>query len=138
MKTVASIIIIFTVSLLNLQKVNAQQTVTATVVNVTSDNGKVYFSLYTKNDFRKKSLQSKEAIIKDGKSTVTFEGVAEGEYAIICYHDKNSNNKMDFSPNGMPLEDYGSTNNVLVMGPPQFDLAKFVVADKDVSFEIKF
>lgn len=137
MKILVTLAIIFSLFFSNATAQN-KQTVTATVVNVSSDNGKVYFTLYTKDGFMKQALQSKIAIIKDGKSMVTFEDVVAGEYAIICYHDKNSNQKMDFMPNGMPLEDYGSTNNVLVMGPPQFDTAKFVVADKNVSFDIKF
>ncbi|MGB1284878.1 MAG: DUF2141 domain-containing protein [Polaribacter sp.] len=45
---------------------------------------------------------------------------------------------MDFQPNGMPMEDFGSSNNVMVMGPPQYESSKFAVTDKDVSLEIKF
>ena len=45
---------------------------------------------------------------------------------------------MDFAANGMPLEDYGASNNNMSFGPPNFDLAKFTVSDKDVSLEIKF
>ena len=45
---------------------------------------------------------------------------------------------MDFAPNRMPLEDFGASNNNMSFGPPQFENAKFVVADKNVSLEIKF
>ena len=44
---------------------------------------------------------------------------------------------MDFNTNGMPIEDYGSSNNVMNFGPPRFSDAKFVVSDKDLTFEIK-
>ncbi|MDA9087377.1 DUF2141 domain-containing protein, partial [Polaribacter sp.] len=74
---------------------------------------------------------------ENGKTTITFKEVAGGEYAIVCYHDKNSNDKMDFQPNGMPLEAYGASNNVMNFGPPKFDDAKFTVVDKNVSLEIK-
>ncbi len=137
MKILVSLVTVFTLFLSNGTSTE-KQTITATVVNVTSDSGKVYFSLYNKEDFMKKPLQTASAIVKDGKSTVVFKGVESGEYAIICYHDKNSNNKMDFAPNGRPMENYGSSNNVMTMGPPQFDTAKFIVADKNVSFDIKF
>ncbi len=117
---------------------NKKQKITATVVNVTSDSGKVAFGLYDKNGFMQVPLKSKNAKIVDGKSTVVFEDVEPGEYAIICFHDKNDNDKMDFQENGMPMEDYGTSNNVMSFGPPKYDDAKFVVEDKDVSLEIKF
>lgn len=114
------------------------KTITATVVNVTSDSGKVGFALYNKDNFMKTPIQGKVSKIENGKSIVVFENVAPGEYAITCYHDRNNNGKMDFQPNGMPNEDYGASNNVMSFGPPQYDEAKFVVTDKDVSLDIKF
>ena len=45
---------------------------------------------------------------------------------------------MDFATNGMPLEDYGASNNVMNFGPPTFDNAKFTVSNKNVSLDIKF
>lgn len=115
-----------------------KQKITATVVNATSDSGKVAFALYNKENFMVTPLQSKNAKIVEGKSTVVFEGVEPGEYAIICFHDKNDNDKMDFQENGMPMEDYGTSNNVMTFGPPKYDNAKFTVGDNDVSLEIKF
>lgn len=114
------------------------KTITATVVNVTSDTGKVGFALYDKTNFRMQPLQTFAATIVNGKSTVIFKNVEAGEYAVICYHDKNENNKMDFMPNGMPLENYGASNNNMTFGPPKYEDAKFRVDDKNVSLEIKF
>jgi len=114
------------------------KTITATVVNVASDDGKVGFALYDKTNFRKIPIQASASIIKEGKSVVVFKDVAVGEYAVICYHDRNDNNKMDFQSNGMPLEDYGVSNNVMNFGPPNYEDAKFIVSDKDVSLKIKF
>jgi uncharacterized protein (DUF2141 family) len=113
-------------------------TITAAVINVTSDAGKVGFALYDKTNFRMKPIQGAESKIVNGKSVVVFENVEAGEYAIICYHDKNNNDKMDFEANGMPLEDYGASNNVMNFGPPKFEDAKFTIIDKNVSLEIKF
>lgn len=129
------VVVLFSVETISAQK----QNITATVVNATSDKGNIKYALYTKESFRKQPLQAKEAKIIKGKSTVVFNDVPVGEYAIICFHDANSNNRMDFEPNGMPLEDYGASNNKLSrVGPPLFDDAKFIVKDNDVSFEIKF
>lgn len=132
--------IIVTAVLFFSNKINAQEkvSITATVVNVTSDEGKVSFALFDKENFRIKSLQSVSSEIKEGKSMVSFTDIPSGEYAIICFHDKNENNKMDFATNGMPLENYGASNNVMNFGPPKYEDAKFVVADKNVSLEIRF
>ena len=114
------------------------QKITASVINVTSNSGKVSFALYNKATFRKIPIQSKNAKVVDGKSIVVFENLKSGEYSVICYHDKNDNNKMDFKSNGMPLEDYGASNNVMAFAPPTYEGSKFLVTDKDVSLEIKF
>ena len=134
------ILALLTVSLLFISSsITAQkQKITATVVNVSSDSGKVGFALYDKINFRMKPIQGKKSKILEGKSIVVFDNVEPGEYAIICYHDKNENNKMDFQSNGMPLEDYGASNNNMSFGPPKFVDAKFIVSDKNVSLEIKF
>ncbi|MCG1036681.1 DUF2141 domain-containing protein [Polaribacter sargassicola] len=115
-----------------------KKTITATVVNAVSDEGKVGFALYDKANFRIIPLQASASKIKEGKSVVTFKNVEVGEYAIICYHDKNNNEKMDFNSYGMPMEDYGASNNVMNFGPPNYEDAKFTVSDKDVSLIIKF
>ncbi len=115
-----------------------KQTITATVVNVTSDSGKVAFALYDKENFMQVPIQSKDAKIVDGKSTVTFENVEPGDYSVLCFHDKNNNGKMDFQENGMPLEDYGASNNVMSFGPPNFQDSKFTVSNEEIKLEIKF
>jgi uncharacterized protein (DUF2141 family) len=114
------------------------QTITATVVNATSDDGKVSFALYNKETFMKAPLQAKTSKIVNGKSTVVFEGIESGEYAIVCFHDKNNNDKMDFQENGMPMEDYGASNNVMSFGPPTYLNSKFAVEGENVTLEIKF
>ena len=131
--------LLVTVALFVSALITAQNnTITVTVVNATSDSGKIGFALHNKTSFLKMGIQSKNAKIINGKSTVTFKDVPAGEYAIVCFHDKNNNDKMDFAANGMPLEDYGFSNNDMTLGPPNFEKAKFVVADKNVSLDIKF
>jgi uncharacterized protein (DUF2141 family) len=137
MKLIVALLIV-TVLFISNSILAQNKKVTATVVNITLDFGKVGFALYDKSNFRKKPIQGKESKILAGKSIVIFENVAAGEYAIICYYDKNNNDKMDFQSNGMPLEAYGASNNVMNFGPPRFDDAKFTVIDKNVSLDIKF
>ncbi len=118
--------------------IKEKRTITVTVPNVTSDTGTVNYALYTKEGFMTTPVQSQSSAVKGKKSTVIFTDIAPGEYAVICFHDANSNEKMDFEANGMPLEDYGISNNPVTYGPPEYDSAKFVVADKNVTLEIKF
>lgn len=144
MKFLVSIIVLTVLSITN--SVTAQnktvtannKTITATVVNVSSEKGKVSFALYNEATFMMKPLESKSAKIVEGKSTVTFENLKEGEYSIICFHDKNDNDKMDFSPNRMPLEDYGASNNAMAFAPPTFEASKFMLTAKNVELAIKF
>ncbi len=112
--------------------------ITAKVSNISSDSGKVSFALYNKATFMKKPLQAINGKIEKGTTTVVFENLEPGEYAIVCFHDKNDNDKMDFSENGMPEEDYGVSNNVMTFGPPSYDNGKFDLGDEDLTLEIKF
>lgn len=114
-------------------------TITVKVDNLTSDKGVAAFALHTKDTFmRGEGIMNAESEIKDGKVTVTFNDVQPGEYAIIGLHDANSNGRMDYRENGMPLEGFGTSNNVMSFGPPQYDDAKFKVDNKDLEFYIRF
>ena len=114
-------------------------TITVTIDNVTSDEGKVLMSLHTSETFMKgNGIMDAETEIKDGKVTITFENVLPGEYAILAMHDANNNKQMDFQDNGMPKESFGTSNNVMAMGPPQYDDAKFKVENSNLDLNIRF
>jgi len=113
-------------------------TIKVTVPNITSNKGNVQFGLYSKQTFMQTPLVSKVSEIKEGACTVEFKNVKAGEYAIICFHDLNGNSKMDYDEQMMPLEDYGISNNPMLMGPPTFDAAKFTVENKSLDLTIKF
>jgi len=115
------------------------QTITVTIDNVTSNDGKVLFALHTKETFMKGGgIDSAESIIDDGKVKVVFKNVQPGEYAIMALHDANNNGRMDYRENGMPLEAYGTSNNPMFFGPPQYDEAKFEVSNEDLEMKIRF
>ena len=114
-------------------------TITITIDNVKNDIGKVSFALHTNDTFMKgNGVMNTETTIKDGKVTITFENVQPGEYAIMALHDENENGRMDFRENGMPLESYGTSNNVMAFGPPQYDDAKFNVEKEALELSIRF
>lgn len=113
--------------------------ITVTIDNVKNNNGKVILSLHTSETFMKGAgLMNLESEIKDGKVIITFENVEPGEYAIMALHDENGNERMDFRENGMPLESYGMSNNVMSFGPPQYDDAKFKVEKEAIEMNIRF
>ena len=118
---------------------NSGQTITVTIDNVTNNEGKVLIALHSKDTFMSgEGVDTAKSAIKDGKITVSFKNVKPGEYAIIALHDANDNGRMDYQQNGMPLESYGTSNNPMFYGPPQYEEAKFKLAEKDIDLKIKF
>lgn len=109
-----------------------------TIDNVSSDDGTVGYALYNKDNFMAMPLKVANSEVKDGKTSVVFENITSGTYAILCYHDKNGNGKMDFETNGMPKESYGSSNNAMSMGPPKWEDCKFELKDEPFSVNIRF
>ena len=118
---------------------NSGQTITVTIDNVISDDGKVLLALHTKETFMKgNGIAAAESYITDGKITVSFNNVVPGEDAILVLHDANDNGRMDYQETGMPLESYGTSNNPMFYGPPEYEEAKFEVTNKDLDLKIKF
>lgn len=114
-------------------------TITVTVENAKNDNGKILIDLHTQNTFLQgKGIESLESKVENGKATFIFKNVTPGEYAILVLHDENENYMMDYEPNGMPKESYGTSNNPMSYGPPQFNEAKFKVVDTPLNLTIRF
>ena len=128
-----------TIALLVSAFIAQAQTVTVTIDNVLNDKGNIIAALHTADTFMKgEGIKNVGVKATKGEMTITFKDVKPGSYAIMILHDENGNKRMDFQQNGMPLEHYGSSNNVMAMGPPQFKDAKFEVTDEDVNLNIKF
>jgi uncharacterized protein (DUF2141 family) len=91
--------------------------------------GNLMVALYNSPDgFLKKPAKGNGIPAAAVDNKVVFKDLPEGEYAFAIYHDANSNGKMDKNLIGMPTEDYAFSNNALgKMGPPSYDMAKFIV-----------
>ena len=113
-------------------------TISVVVENINPNEGKVYFSLYTKDTFMKSPPNfTSSAEVGNGTATVIFEDIPEGTYAINCFQDLNGNGKLDFEPNGMPKEKYGvSTNTINTYGPPNWSDVKFENVGEPLEFNI--
>jgi len=137
MKTIIVLLAIFLGSLMYGQAESGN--ITASVPNVTGTEGNVKFGLYTAETFMKAEPDfSAEAEIKEGKASVIFKNIPEGVYALLVMHDKNDNNQMDYDPNGMPLENYGSSGNSMSYGPPVWENSKFNFDGSTRELEIRF
>jgi uncharacterized protein (DUF2141 family) len=66
--------------------------------------------------------------IKNGNAKSIFKSLPHDEYAIKVFHDENNNQNLDTGFLGIPLEDYGFSNNAKgAFGPPSYDAAKFII-----------
>jgi uncharacterized protein (DUF2141 family) len=141
MKTIlVSIALSFTSLFLTAQSETETSTEGTTItitIPIQSSEGTILVGLYKESNFMQNPTLAAVGEIKDGKSIITLNDVAPGEYGITLLHDKNDNKRMDFDANGMPLERYGVSNNTLSYGPPQWSDAKFEVANTPIEMEIR-
>lgn len=114
-------------------------TLTVIIENVLNEQGTILTSLHSKDTFMKsEALATLNVGAKKGEMNFTFENVTPGSYAVMILHDSNDNKRMDYQPNGMPKENYGMSNNPMLMGPPSFSDAKFEVDTTDTEIRIRF
>lgn len=73
-----------------------------------------------------------------GRTAVTFQNIAFGNYAIAVYHDRNGNGKLDRNFLGIPTEGFGfSRNPVIRTGAPRFGEAAVFVAGTETTAQIQ-
>jgi uncharacterized protein (DUF2141 family) len=96
-----------------------------------NNNGKAHCSLFNDPpafpEHGEKAFKEGEApSIRNAYAEIDFTGIPPGKYALVCYHDENSNGKFDESALGMPKEGYCFSNNVKPMlSAPNFDESAF-------------
>ena len=110
---------------------------------MSSNNGNVKIALCN-SDANYKDHKSpfigKSISINKNTATIEFEDLPFGEYAIKAFHDADANNDLNTNILGIPVEDYGFSNNARsLFGPPSWQDAKFILNDdgKVVEIEIK-
>jgi uncharacterized protein (DUF2141 family) len=98
-----------------------------------SNNGQARCSIFNDSDPSafprngKKLFKLADApTIKNAFAEVDFTGLPAGKYALVCYHDENSNGKFDETILGMPKEGYCFSNNVKpTISAPNFNQCAF-------------
>ncbi len=100
------------------------------ILGLRSNNGRVGCTIYANpKGFPTDSaaaLQRQWCPISSKKSSCRFQSLVAGTYAVACFHDENSNGKLDSGLFGIPTEGVVVSNQAKgFMGPPKFDAAKF-------------
>lgn len=106
---------------------------TVHVEGVLAAGGTLRLGLYDEArypDDNSKPVASADVPATPGETLITLHGVAPGVYAIEAFQDVNSNNKMDTSWIGLPLEPFGfSLDAKPFLSKPSFDAVKFTLAE---------
>jgi uncharacterized protein (DUF2141 family) len=77
--------------------------------------------------------------VNGNKLTIQVENLPAGKYAIVAFHDANSNDALDKNWLGSPRESYGFSNiQDEFCGTPSFQQTSFEVNDKSESVVVKF
>jgi uncharacterized protein (DUF2141 family) len=102
---------------------------TVVVTNSRSNRGKMHFALYDSPDgFTDRAIQGAAMMIKEGEAEWRLQDLKPGEYAIACFHDENGDGKFNQNFIGIPLEDYGFSNEARAgLGPPSWKKVVFRV-----------
>jgi uncharacterized protein (DUF2141 family) len=111
------------------------------VTGVRSDRGTVEYGVY--NDpaafpTRAGRIRSGGVPAAEGTVRFTVTGLEPGTYAVAVFHDENGNGKFDRGLFGIPLEDYGFSNDAPVFfGPPSFEAAAVKVGPEGKTITIR-
>lgn len=116
-------------------------TVTAKIRGLRNTEGGIVAYLHSEDSFpRKFNKAAKKRHRKSFKSTSTtlrFDDVAPGTYALVVIHDENGNGDLDKNLVGFPKEGIGASN--VEKGRPSWAQAKFEVSeDRSVKVTMQY
>ena len=107
---------------------------TVNVSHIEQIKGKVHIGLFiASSDFPNSAGQWRGKIISVNKASVntTFTDLPSDDYAVAVFQDLNNNQILDTNFFGIPKEPYGFSGGNPTMGAPDFDEAKFSLAEDD-------
>jgi len=111
------------------------------VIGLSSNSGDVHIAVYdTPEKFPDSDgmLTETHVPIADNQAVMTFKDLKPGQYAVAVYHDANGNHDFDQGIFGLPLEDYGFSNDARVFfAPPSFSAAAIDVSEPGRSITIR-
>lgn len=100
---------------------------TVVVINSRSNEGKMHFALYDSAEgFTDHAVEGGAVAIKERRAEWQVGKLKPGEYAVACFHDENGDGKFNQNFIGIPLEDYGFSNEARAgLGPPSWKKVVF-------------
>ena len=100
------------------------------VSNLRSHKGMVRVCLTADPDNFPACIDDAQAVTRSipaSATSIRFDGLARGDYAVAVIHDENNNKKLDTFA-GIPREGFGfSRNPAIGFGPPRFAAARFTL-----------
>ena len=109
----------------------ASANLTIRIENVLPAGGLIRLGVYDEASYpddNSKPVASADVPAIGGETIVTLRGIPPGVYAIETFQDVNSNDKMDTSWIGLPLEPFGFSRDAApFLSKPAFDEAKFTL-----------
>lgn len=111
------------------------------VIGLSSNDGDVHIAVYDTPELFPDSdgmIIETHVPISENRAVMIFKDLKPGRYAIAVYHDANGNHDFDQGIFGLPLEDYGFSNDARVFfAPPSFDEAAFEVLEPQTKITIR-
>ena len=111
-----------------------------TLKDVRDSTGQIRASIYREPEtFRKedRAVAVVSVPAQKGDLKLAFMALPLGRYAIMAYHDADSDSKLGLRFGMFPTEGYGLSNNPKVIGPPKFADSAFDLTGSETSIEIK-
>lgn len=111
------------------------------VTGARSDRGTIEYAVYDRADAFPRSggsvAQGDVPANREG-ARIVVTGLRPGRYAVAVFHDENGNGKFDQGFLGIPLEDYGFSNDApAFFGPPSFEDAAVTVGPEGTTITIR-
>ena len=107
--------------------------ITIKVQNIKNTKGYIKLALFNESDnfpsdYEYAILSASKTIKDINDFSYTFESIDKGEYAVAVFLDHNSNKKLDTGIFGIPLEQYGFSNNPKInFKAPTFKESSFIL-----------
>ncbi len=114
-------------------------TLVVTLSGMKDDAGSLVYAMWSGPDgwLESNTVREGSVPVVGGTSTIRFEALPFGEYAISAYHDRNGNQKLDTGLFRIPKEPLGTSNDAKIrFGPPRYEDAAFRLEQSELAIEI--
>lgn len=111
---------------------------TVTIADVAKAEGEIMLAIYdSENNFRKTEAIAARKPATKGEMIFSFPDLTAGDYAVMVFHDRNSNGELDTNLMGMPKEPWGgSLQGKSVFGAPGWSDTRFELEEDGTSIII--